>query len=698
MDLRGLSWNDIRELTRLLSRRPHYGIARPSGRWLTRQEEKIEHLPKPLVSSRNMLQRLVIGLASKHDSKQRDADKILPPSAVLCQSHERLNEFVIRDVFLTMIFEVSGDWMAALRTWSGKSPTVAAFLTRIDSMHALWVSKEFFHALFGTAPHNERYIRVQNNCEACILAAIGANGRILSDLYGWSIIRKEDSEAFNADARARGSPRRRCAVLLHRLVDAWIRHFKPENIDDVQRAGEDIAAELRGIWPAINQTRSEMRKRNERRAEVRLGRDGSTHLTETRGTPRGYGIPLPRKDLAAARLQRNMAGLHKNFEAQSVYRADTVVNDSGGRYNEGVVRGFRQQGLMSQPFTDESCERPGAPEPSRASGVNSIEAPRKSFVNRFVAEVPLPQSQTIVNIAYPDETYRMEYDERDHNAEADSVVKVNNWYRTQAFNATNTNLKNLDKESVHPAFQSVCQELDPLPMTNRSAIPPPLRLAGSGVNETSYQPSRADGSKMSRERPPSQATGLGDVDVKSFWTDTSIYTLGDVHTSTNIDDAPPIPPVLARYRAGNTTSSVPSLTTSVTSPASQSRSTIYGRGINPVTTSNTDKASHSDAYTQPPPCLPQKTADRRRYLFDGDSDAGSQLTTNNMKYLLEHRGIIKEIPPESNPFVRQNSIRLKRRADDEEFTSATPMPKRREGGAQPRYEGYAALNREAAGR
>ncbi|KAK9795627.1 hypothetical protein SCARD494_04598 [Seiridium cardinale] len=695
VQLRDLSQDDIREITRLLSRRPDYGIARPSARWLSRQEEKIEELPRILLTSKNMIHRLAISLVWKHDKRQKDANKLLPPSAILCHSHERLNPFLIRSIFLAFINEVSGDHMSALRVWPGKNPRVAAFLTRVDSLHAFWTSKEAFQALFGTAPHDDRYVRITNNCEACILAAIGANGRILADIYGWLTVRRDDNKKFNEEARARGETRRKRGIYLLRMIDAWIKHLKPEDGNDVRRRGDEIAAELRHIWVPINKVRSEImtQRRIERvnDREIRPSKDGRAQMIEAHGRSLGFGIPLPRTDLEAAALQRNMAGLHKNLDNLSVYREDTVINGDQGRHSEEIFPNFQQQGPRLQEPPGELYRRPGAPGPYRTSGLLSAEQPRESSVDRPAAKASSPYQHQIDEdeLYEKDETYQHEYDERDYFAEKESVNKVQSWYAMQAMNATKTNLNNLDRESIHPALQR--------PMTSTSAVPPPLHLR-NGERVVSYQPARAEWEDLGGDNLDEQPDNS---DAQSVWTDKSVYTTADAFDAVNLSSPPPIPEIPAPFRADyNIRDRTPTVSTPLPnlSPDQGNGRTFAAKPSHRTNSSRRDDHSasqspHHDAFTRPPPRPPQTKAGRRKYLFhDDDSDTASHLTQTNKKYLRQYKGKIKEVPPEANPFVRQDSKRLKRPAErDEEEISPTSRSK----GQQDKFEGYAALNREA---
>ncbi|KAI1842696.1 hypothetical protein JX266_011158 [Neoarthrinium moseri] len=691
--LHTLSKEDLGALTHVLSRRPDYGIARPSPKWLNRQEQKIEKLPKSLLRTKNVLQRLTISFAERIDERQKqkneqqgqdqdDRDFLLPPSAILCESHKGFNPFLIRDIFLYLLNECAGDFSNALRLWAGKSPALAAMLTRIDSINALWMSREVFEATFGAAPHDDRFVRVHSNCEACILAAIGANGRILADLHAWLTVRREANKRFNQESKKRESRRRRHSPRLYRVVSAWIGHLKYDDADEVLRWSSQLTVDLRKVWEAIELVRDRQKKQwHKSHKEVRIDRDGSKQtVNEVQGRHLTRdGIPLPHADPEATVLQRNMASMHKNFDAMSVYRPDTLIN-GGESFSYQVVKNFRQLGSESKAKANANSHagdqpRPGAPEPGRQSGVPSVERPRESFLNRFEREMPLPTG----NDEEYDETNEQEANERDPAAEARSIEHVMDWYGKMAMNQTRTNLDDIDPREIHPAFQRQA--------TAASAMPSPLRL---GNNRASYTPPRAG--------------WTGRQSVQSVWTDVSIYTTNDAD---DVDSAPPMPSIPAQYRheASGSGDRTPTGTTAANSSGPREANTYAmpggthhrvsssGHGVDvdrddTFSSHDPTRAPRLDAYRRDPPPPPQTKDGRRKYLFkDDDSEVASRLTATNRKYLKAHRGF-KDVPPENNPFVRKESVR--RRHQEQSPTSPRS--------GTPRNEGYAALNREAEGR
>ncbi|KAH6654278.1 hypothetical protein BKA67DRAFT_658586 [Truncatella angustata] len=688
VNLRDLSLDDVRELTRLLSRRPDYGIARPSCRWFSRQEEKIKGLPKPLLKPKGTISRLAFGLVARIDKNKKDSDKLLPPSAVLCHSHEPLNPFLIRYIFFSLTREVSGDYMSTLRGWPGKSPAVAAFLTRVDSIHAFWVSKEAFAAIFGAQPHDDRYVRVHNNCEACILSAIGANGRILADLHGWLTVRREDYKKYNKEAEARGSRKRKRTVPIYYLVDAWIKHLRPEDGVVVRRNAEAVATDLRQIWPAITTLKYDTLKRQKRgtRHELRTSKKGTAQLVEASGRAHGFGIPLPEADLEAAALSRNMAGLYRNLDTQSVYRADTVINGSGEQYTDEVIQEFRRRALRS--LTSESSQRPRVPDQQHVDDDELYEK---------------------------DATYQHEFDERDYEAEKESVVKVQRFFQSQAMRTTNTNIDQLDPESVHPAFQAE------RPMTSSSAVPSPLHLGNAG-RAPSYQPDRTNWTNPPASTALARIEDTGhdpalqdnDDDAKSVWTDLSVYTTVDAF-SVGVDPAPPMPQIPVEYhadyndenRTATTTATppVPSLTPDhgssspddLASPSFRGTISAQEHSYGAFKPSNAPRPNAINSSTPRPPHM---KVQRRKYLFDdNDSDVASHLTQTNKKYIWPQKGHTEEVSSKANPVVRQNSKRTAHTANrvDEQICPVDRRGTPRAGADTPQFpqgEGRTSQNRE----
>lgn len=107
---------------------------------------------------------------------------------------------------------------------------------RLQVVNSLWTSRELYRAVFRPKPEDERFDCVVGGCEACILACIGGNQGILSDLRASMLGRKK-----------RGRPQ---PVLLE-MVEAWI---------DWKGSGEDIRGKSKGLGKEIRRYRMGMQK------------------------------------------------------------------------------------------------------------------------------------------------------------------------------------------------------------------------------------------------------------------------------------------------------------------------------------------------------------------------------------------------------------------------------------------------------
>jgi hypothetical protein len=185
----------------------------------------------------------------------------------------------------------------------------------------------------------------------------------------------------------------------------------------------------------------------------------------------------------------------------------------------------------------------------------------------------------------------------------------------------------------------------------------------------------------SYERPSNkevnQQEPMQGVDTKSEWTHASIYTTTNTPTAVNFDDLPSIPEIPAQHhqlyehstgvipdpsipgimhdqRGGQPPFSSPHI-------APGSRDHDLTRTFGPLSIASARNMN------RPPPRRQQTEADRRKYLFRGsESDVGSSLTATNKRYLRRHQGNIREVDPEKNPFVDQDSIRRKKNASRDE--------------------------------
>ena len=198
MDIRvhELADREVELLTGLLSRRPSFGIGRPSKRWLEHQSRLVAALPAEIKRPGNFLKRFVVKYG---DSIDRSIFEY--PPAVLCPTHYELHPRLMRRLFVMVLDEVTrhADRLrrsAALGATTGAEagsvdPQLAALVDRVDGLGALWMEPELYMETFHAPPSDRRLVKVESFCEACTLAVLGANARTLADLRALILDRAE---------------------------------------------------------------------------------------------------------------------------------------------------------------------------------------------------------------------------------------------------------------------------------------------------------------------------------------------------------------------------------------------------------------------------------------------------------------------------------------------------------------------------
>lgn len=692
--LRKLTDDEIDALTNLLSRRPNYGIAIPSQKWLSRQEDKVGRLPEILLEPKSRLLRQFKRLSfnARKVLGELDLARPLPERAILCACHERLNPFLIRECFWLLCLEI-GEHVECLRRWPHKSSVMAAWLTRLDSITAYFMSKEHFHRMFGCAPHDSRFVRVVSKCEACILAAVGANGRCLADLFTALALRQEDLRA--GDARRRYKPR------LLRFVDSWIRQMRRDEertirqwIDELLIEMRPAHLEIRSFWRDYQAT--EKRKRRERRKRESGGREADGRGTRSKRQSRhANAAPKIKVDHATALEQRR---LYREPETrQSVYRDDSIANE----VNMAAFKPAFSPAGFDDAYYDigedeqEQEQDLGYPMPSPGDDGD------KEDPNRY----PVVGSSYDDSYEHEDEIANdLDQDPEDRGAgysAHSSHRKVSQWYIRCL---RDTSGSDLDPEDIHPAIRQEETQATSHPkghaqsyFSAKSAVPQPLRK-GKISEEDEYLPVRAGWTDSSGTKP-SSATDRVDrrrSKAKSEWTDLTVQT--ELPWGVPATSAPPVPRVPSRFgqRATSsfyadattpeTSSAVSSMTGSPTTPPTSLDPDEY-RPVSPLTTEGSltpterkfknpwtqsvhDFSASADSQSDRPPLF-----DRRELLYpdsdftavDPNHDGNNQISTANKRYLVQQ----KAADPGQNPFLRQCSTRTRRGGDYQE--SANPQ-------------------------
>lgn len=510
--IKSLTDDEVAQLTKLLSRRPTYGIARPSGKWLARQQEKMEGLSENILEPKNLLQRKVkqITVGARQLLGDLQLATPLAERAVLCSTHKRLNSFVIREIFWLLFLEI-GSHLDPLRAWPHKSPTMAMFLTRVDSISALVMSREFFVQRFKAAPHDERFVRVESECEACVLAAVGGNGRCLADLYAATKLRGGHGQSTSAHRRYK-TPR------LARFVSHWIRSM--EDPQTVFAWAEEIMADLGPVQRDI--------KRNWRHQDKKRSEKASRSKSKSQAR---HKVSLPRaQDESESMDQRRVAALYGQEGAtgpRSVYCGDSLVNERvlGGRasaYYPPPPSGHRT--ATTNPFADLAGE--GAPR-SPAPGVE-----RSVYDDSWDHDVA--------------EEMDLEPHERGpgYNAQ-DTQDRVGRWYsRVGGGNMVPT------ADSLHPALQPTGSRRP----SHHSAVPPSLDPPASSYvgaraawhDDPPRDPKTPKPAEPSYDdaRPPVAASR---GDAQTVWTDVTAHTYEPPSRFNAAAREPPVPRVPSRY-------------------------------------------------------------------------------------------------------------------------------------------------------
>ncbi|KAI0857451.1 hypothetical protein F4860DRAFT_506084 [Xylaria cubensis] len=612
--IQDLSDDLVVRITKVLARRPEYGIAVPSRRWLQRQEEKIKHLPRELLKSSNILKRLATKIVDSIDPN------IVDPRAILCKTHSSLNPFLIRRLFIALAYEVTVH-TDALRSWPGRTsaPELSAFVGRLDSIAALWTEPQLFHDIYGLAPFDGHHVFVKSACEACCLAAVGASGRALADLRASLIDRMERRRAMPSGQEPR----------LYRVVEAWIDHLQKHRegtgrSEECRAMSETVVEKLRMARPQIEAWRAEQKQASKRSVYTELRRTkkgtkiaplptNASHKRRTRD-----GIPVALADIESAADQRQSA-MYMN-RAESIYRPDSLSGYSVVNERQRLTRDFPPG------------PRPPAPEPSRDSGTSNG-LPTRSFINQF------EQAMSINDEPSPyDFEEGHEDDERDYEEEERSRVRVQEWWASMIYESR-LDLAHDDARSVsmvHPAFRPSGTRIA------ESALPSPLHVRND-------------------RGPPTQTSGDRGT-VVSEWTDCTVYTVDSSTIHPTAEDIPPVPKLPSVYKhrkrssevSAKTPTALPRPPTSRSETSSsvrnKSQSTISSRQHKGQSTNKTnpeDRTSpskkHGDAPTNwpaPPhgrryPPTARDNAGPNRKVFVAGSDIDSTLSAQRHAFLAE---------------------------------------------------------------
>lgn len=235
-----LTASDMELLTQLLSLNPNYPI---SQSWLHDQSHLISTFPPSLLKPSSLLSRIALNLPFN------------PGRAKLCNAHKALNANLIHRIFL----EVSVECTTHLQRLNENAHLPAhlkSFVKRLHAVNSLWLSPELYRATFQPLPEDRRFGQAASDCEACILASIGGNRQILSDLRASLLGRRKRGHAHPS---------------ILTMVEAWI---------DWTGRGDIIRAESDVLGKEGGRCRRQMQKA---RRQMRNIENGIADQVEERG-------------------------------------------------------------------------------------------------------------------------------------------------------------------------------------------------------------------------------------------------------------------------------------------------------------------------------------------------------------------------------------------------------------------------------
>ncbi|TLD30330.1 hypothetical protein PspLS_02004 [Pyricularia sp. CBS 133598] len=319
-DVWTLKEKEVAMFTKLLMLPPRHVLEYGwlSSKWLEKQEFKIENgfksekggwyrLTKRLERDMSTIKQMRVLLAEATGFQKH---KVLPPRVDVCWVHRRLSPYVIHEVFECLVEEVTFK-TDVIRGYRGIEQTadLSEFVDRMTGINSLWLSEDEFDETFCKHPEGghgaeafpeaNRFLpllnaiprrawdnqgrrdrskpRPRRSCEACVLAFVGARGRLLSDLRAHLLARFRVSKK---------SPR------LLPFVDAWIHHFDGTRAKRLHHDSEDLADQIEAVLRRdANEQRWNRRSKKAHSSKGRSGKGNSAATTD--GQDNGLAGPGP---------------------------------------------------------------------------------------------------------------------------------------------------------------------------------------------------------------------------------------------------------------------------------------------------------------------------------------------------------------------------------------------------------------------
>lgn len=538
----------------------------PSRQWLARQSEKVAQLPKPLRRPDNWLGRLSVYTNRK---LRLTIDDLVPQCAVLCGAHEGLNPWLVHRVFLLLSGEVTRR-MDPLRRYlkdpakyghddhdednSGIAGVIRAYVDRMNGLLSLWTGPDVLARVVGgevaSYPEGLAVPRVRSDCEACIVACVGARGQALCDL--------------RAMMRGRSRRKGRAPVLL-RLVEAWIGRFGEGGVERLMGESEYMAGVVRSVRRKVV---------NRRGNGHRHGRHAHHHRHHHHRTP------FEKRERECVRMERD-----PDSQKLSASQRRVALGEIDTKLDETFAGESRQKDRHQGKHPSSLAITSSATFPSNALPANIVK-PRSRHNNDFM---PVDNHQQTYRSSWKDYSYIVdqscgqdgegdiepfpdydndydndndnEFDEADPDATHRLQDQVQSWYERYTEIGANPSAGKTEVNSyAHPAFRQKVADIEGHFARSQmaiSAMPSPLHIRRDFAPADGEYDYNDDDDDDDKDWVPAAA-----CTEASQWTDVSVHTLATQSTHKNgrvagrpQSKAPPVPGVPSMYRDGGATAS-----------------------------------------------------------------------------------------------------------------------------------------------
>ncbi|KAM5351223.1 hypothetical protein ACJ41O_003946 [Fusarium nematophilum] len=262
----GISKYELTQLTQLLWMEQHIDVGKPDKTWLHDQQARIPRLDEALRRPGSFLGRISAYIDNYRKPNQ---------TAHLCPAHQALDPKLIRRLFLLLVAECS-ERTDRFRVWRRRvdlPENITTWLDHLDNVSRMWIGRKAFRAVFGYDRASSPKSLVRQDCEACIMSAIGGRPQALSDLRA-SLV-----------ARSGKYPRsKRSEPRLLPLVESWIGQFNDDCSNGLRDASEGLATEIRALRDDLKRQKEERDKLRKRGSKAsRSSRRGRSERKSERG-------------------------------------------------------------------------------------------------------------------------------------------------------------------------------------------------------------------------------------------------------------------------------------------------------------------------------------------------------------------------------------------------------------------------------